>query len=331
MTSPNALQCLLFSLVVLLGAARAAHSGQRQEPGQAADKEERQGNDKKYEIRIARPLPVGTKYRITADGALLRQTTLHVAGREQKQPDDGFACHLEGTVEVLALDKVGEEAKVACTVEKCTRITSDGETELVPKGKVVFAEGKGKETVFTFEGGEKLSKEASEALELCISLDTGDEVSDDDMFGTKETHPVGGSWQVKGEAVARDAGRVGVVVKPQDVEGSFKVGGAEKVGDIECVRLVGNLRMKNLLRKDDENGDEDDGLPEGFTVVGGTMEARYGGLFPVDTAVGSLSESVSMTFVTNVKGKGGPAAGGQELMIESRVQRAGEMKRRFLK
>ena len=321
----KALTHVVVSIVTLLAAGAGTGAGARgAEPGQ----EERQGGGQ-YEIRIARPLAVGTKYRITADGALVRQTTMNVAGREQKQPDDGFGCHLEGTVEVLALDDVGEEAKVACVVDKCTRITSEGEKELVAPGKVIVAEGKGKKTVFTLRDGGELSKEASDALDLVISLDTGEEVSDDDMFGTKEKQALGGTWRVNGEAVAKDAGRVGVVVKPQDVEGSFKVGGVEKAGEVECLRLVGNLKMKNLLRKDDDN--EEDGLPEGFTVVGGSMEARYGGLFPVDTAVGSLSESVSMTFVTNVKGKGGPAAGGQELTIESRVQRAGEMKRRFLK
>jgi hypothetical protein len=87
---------------------------------------------------------------------------------------------LEATVEVLALDAIGEEAKLACTVEKCTRITPEGETELVAKGKVLIAEGKGKDTVFTLkDGGEALSKEATEALDLVVSLDTNDKLTDD--------------------------------------------------------------------------------------------------------------------------------------------------------
>ena len=300
------------------------------EPDEEDKKGDNAGKDQAaqqaYEVKIARPIPVGTKYALTADGAMLRQVTLHVAGREQKQPDDGFGIHLEGTVEVLALDDVGEEAKVSCVIDKCNRITSEGEKELVAKGKVLIAEGKGKDTKFHYEDGKELPKEASEALELVISLDTGDKVSDDDMFGTKDKQKVGASWPVHGEAVSKDAARVGVIVKPDDVEGSFKLDGLKKVGDVECARLSGNLKMKKLLRKDDE----DDGLPAGFTVTGGSMEARYGGLFPIDVSAGSLSESVSMTFVTNVKGKGGPG-GNQELRIESRVQRAAELKRRFLK
>ena len=239
---------------------------------------------------------------------------------------------LEATVEVLALDAIGEEAKLACTVEKCTRITPEGETELVAKGKVLIAEGKGKDTVFTLkDGGEALSKEATEALDLVISLDTNDTVNDDELFGTKEKKKPGESWPVGAEAVAKDSERVGVVVKPGDVEGSFRLDGIEKEGEVECLKLSGNLVVKKLVAKADDG--EDDGLPEGFVVEGGSMEAKYAGLFPVDSSVGSLQESASMTFVTHVKGKAPGGAGGaaDEVTIESRVQRAVEMERRFLK
>jgi hypothetical protein len=102
----------------------------------------------------------------------------------------------------------------------------------------------------------------------------------------------------------------------------------EKKGDVECLKLSGNLKVKNLVSKADDN--EDDGLPEGFVVEGGSMEAKFSGLFPVDTAVGSLAESASMTFVTHVKGKGGGGEG-DVITVETRVQRAVDMKRSFLK
>ena len=299
---------------------------------------------KAYEIKLARPMKVGMKYSMTADGALVRQVTLKKGFVTQKQPDDGFGVHFEGTVEVLALDDIGEEAKVACTIDKCTRLTSEGETELVAKGKVLIAEGKGKDTVFSLKDGGELSKEASEALELVISLDTDDKLNDDDLLGTKEKKKVGESWPVTSENVAKDYERAKATVKPEDVEGSFRLDGLEKVGDTECLKLSGNLKVKHMVTKADEN--EDDRLPEGYVVEGGSMEAKYSGLFPVDTSVGSLAESASMTFVTHIKGKGGAGrakanakadgkAGAKEgdddaVTVESRVQRAVEMKRRWL-
>ena len=284
-------------------------------------------DDKVYEVKLHRPMKVGTKYSMTADGALLRQVALKRGAVTQRQPDDGFGVHLEATIEVLALDEIGEEAKVSCTIDKCTRQSSEGETELVPKGKVVIAEGKGKDTKFSLQGGGELSKEATDALDLVISLDTNDKLTDDDLLGTKDKKKPGESWPVSSENVSKDSERVNVVVKPQDVEGSFRLDGIEKVGDVECLKLSGNMKVKHLVTKADEN--EDGGLPEGFAVEDGSMEARYSGLFPVDPARGSLAESASMTYLTHIKGKGG-GGDGDVVTVESRVQRAVEMKRRFL-
>jgi hypothetical protein len=280
--------------------------------------------DQAYQIKLARPLKVGMKYSLTADGALVRNVKVTRGGETHDEPEDGYGVRLEGTVEVLAIDDTGDEAKISCTVDKCARLTSQGETELVPKGKVFIAEGKGKDTTFSLQEGGELPKDAAEALELVISLDTNDKLNDDDLLGTKEKKTVGQSWPVTPEAIAKDSERVGVIVKPEDVEGSFRLDGVEKVGEVECLKMSGNLRVKKLLAKADAT--EDDGLPEGFVVDNGSMEAKYTGLFPVDAAVGSLAETASVSFVTFIKG-GTPD---NEVAIESRVQRAVDIKRRWL-
>lgn len=280
---------------------------------------------KDYDVKFARPIKVGAKYAMTADGALLRQTTITRGGATQKQPEDGFGIHLTGTVEVLALDDIGEEAKVSIAIDKCTRITSQGETELVPKGGILIAEGKGKDTIFSLEGGGELSKDAADALDLVVSLDTNDTLTDDDLLGTAGRKKVGESWPVSSENIAKDSERVNVIVKPEDVEGSFRIDGLEKKDGVECLKMSGNMKVKNLVAKADES--EDDGLPEGFVVEGGSMDAKYAGLFPLDLTVGSLSESASITFITHIKSGSGKDGA---VKVESRVQRAVEMKRRFL-
>jgi hypothetical protein len=280
--------------------------------------------DQSYEIKLARPLKVGQKYALTADGALLRQVKVTRGGTTHEQPEEGYGVRLEATVEILALDETGEESKISCAVDKCARITGEGETELLAKGKVFIAEGKGKDTKFSLPDGGELPKDATDALDLVISMDTNDKLTDDDMLGTKEKKKVGESWAVTPQAIAKDSERVGVEVKAEDVDGSFRLDGLEKVGDVECLKMSGNLRVKKLVTKADAT--EDDGLPEGFVVDNGSMEAKYTGLFPVDASVGSLAETASVTFVTFIKG----GAAGDEVAIESRVQRAIEMKRRWL-
>src|SRR4051812_17267263 len=94
-----------------------------------------------YEIKLARPAKVGQRYTIKAEGAMARTTTYTLDGKEAEPINDGFGVQLEGTVEVLAVNKDGEEGKAACTVTKCVRITPEGEKAVVPAGWVVTATG----------------------------------------------------------------------------------------------------------------------------------------------------------------------------------------------
>src|SRR5687767_12766638 len=57
-----------------------------------------------YEIKLVRPLKVGQKYTMTAEGALVRSSTLKVAGQAAGRHDEGYGVVLEGTVEVLAVN-----------------------------------------------------------------------------------------------------------------------------------------------------------------------------------------------------------------------------------
>lgn len=316
----------LLLLLALSLASAAAPVCRADDDEKKSDEKPAAKDDREFEVRLAREVKVGDKYAVTSDGAMTRRLKVSSGGQSQDQPEEGVGIHLEGTIEVLALDSIGEESKVSCTVDKCTRITTEGETELLKKGTVFIAEGKGKDTVFSLKDGGELSKEAKEALDLVISLDTNDKVTDDQMFGTKEKKKVGDSWPADAKAVADDATRVNVIIDPKDVEGSFRIDGVEQAQGVECLRLSGNLKVKKLIRKADEDKDNG-GLPEGFAVEGGSMEAKYAGLFPVDVSKGSLAESASLSFVTHIKGKN---AEGGEVTIDSRVQRAVEMKRRFL-
>src|SRR5688572_2682548 len=73
-----------------------------------------QGKD--YEIKLVRPPKVGQRYTLKSEGALTRDVKYTVAGQDARTVNDGFGVRLEGTVEVLEVNKDGEEHKSACTV-----------------------------------------------------------------------------------------------------------------------------------------------------------------------------------------------------------------------
>ena len=73
--------------------------------------------------------------------------------------------------------------------------------------------------------------------------------------------------------------------KPEDITGSLTVKGLETVEGVECLRIGGDTTVKQFTAK----------APEGMKQESGNLKARYSGLFPVDTKLGTLAESMSVT------------------------------------
>ena len=269
-----------------------------------------------YEIKLVRPPKVGQKYTMTVEGALVRVSTGTVAGQPSGKHNEGYGVVLEGTVEVLAVNADGEEGKAACTVKKCVRVTPEGETEIVPAGRVVTAEGGREDTTFTLDQGE-LTDDAKEALELVFRMGEEDGYNDDKIYGTAQRQPVGGSWAVDAKAASEEAKADKFFFDPGDITASLKVEKAEKAGDVDCLRIGGQTEIKKFTSE----------APQGMTFDSGSLKAKYSGLFPVDVNVGVLAETMSVTHTVTYRGKN---EAGQETVVESKVQRATEMTRTFL-
>ena len=274
---------------------------------------------KDYEIRIVRPTEVGTKYKLSAEGALLRKTTIKMNDETKRQPEQGFGIRLEGVVEVLEVDAKKQEKKIACTIDRCVKVTGTGEVELLKEGAVLLAEGDGKETNFSVKEG-KLPDDAAEALDVVISNDADENsVSDEDVFGSAARQKPGDTWNINPAAAAEMFTSKGTKVGEDDVSGTMTVERVETVNDQQCLRLSGTLTARNMTPP----------LPEGMKPESGTLEAKLVGAFPIDLETGTLAESLSMTMRVVVKTmaeRGVPA-----MTIETKVERAVDVKRTFLK
>jgi hypothetical protein len=270
-----------------------------------------------YEIKLVRPPKVGEKYNLTADGALTRRSSYTVGGVSAGVINDGFGIHLEGVVEVLEVNKDGEESKSACTVSKCVRITADGESELLAAGRVVTATGGKTDTTYAVDQGE-LSADAIETLELVLTLGEDDGYNDDRIYGTTKRQPVGGSWELDTKAASDEAKADDVKFEPSDITGSLQLKGVEKVGEAECLKISGDTTIKQFTVEP----------PEGMKLDRASLKARYTGVYPVDVArSGPLREEMSVTHDASFRGKDDD---GSEMIVKSTVQRATELKRTYI-
>lgn len=280
-----------------------------------------------YEIKLTRPETVGLRYTMTAEGALLRRTTLIVGGQSRRQPEEGLGVKLEGTVEVLAVNDKGRATKIACDVSRCVLVTSgEGEKELIPAGKTIIAEGAADETTFKLKDGQgELPPGAAAALDLVISLENDpDDSTDDEVFGTAQRQKVGGEWPMDAERMARDAQNEGVKVKKESVSGAVKLAAVEAVDGAECLKLTGRVDAGDV----EPPAPQEVGLPETLKPAGGSIRYRFVVLLPTDVSAGALSESISIRHETAHTGAVG--GGGSDVRVETRIQRATQMTRKFL-
>lgn len=271
-----------------------------------------------YKVKLVRPPKVGDRYDVVIDGALLQQINSKIGDQASAPTENGYGVHLEGAIEVLGVNKDGEESKVRCTVRKCTHITADDESALLPPGTVVTAEAAKDKTVFT-QDGKPVSDEAQTVLDLALRLADEDESNDDIIYGTKEEQKIGGSWKLDADAFARDAAADNVKVDARDVNGQVKLEAIEKRGDQECMKVQGEVNVAKLLPPRPAD------LPENMEVADGTLRGRFNGVYPVDTNAPSVEESISMVLTTTIKRpvrENEPAA-----LIQSKLQRSVQMKR----
>jgi hypothetical protein len=64
-----------------------------------------------------------------------------------------------------------------------------------------------------------------------------------------------------------------------------------------------------------------------MTFDKGSLRAHYGGVYPLDATLGTVAESMSVTHTATYGGKN---EAGEKTSVETTVQRAAEMKRKFL-
>jgi hypothetical protein len=278
-------------------------------------------DEKTYPIKLVRPPKIGQKYAFTAEGALTRHTTISVSGRQLNATDEEFGIHLEGTVEVLSVNKDGEEGKVACTVAKCTRVTPEGESELLPTGRVITATGSKEDTTFTVDQG-TLSDQDKEALDLVLRMGEEDGYNDDRIYGTKTPQPVGGSWSMDAKASSDEAKDDHVIFDPKDASGTMRVEKKETIDGVECLRISGVTEIKRLeVKSPDKN----------LKFDKGTLKAHYGGAYPIDVkASGPLRESMSLAQTARFIGKDDKSgAADAKTVVETKVQRAADLTRKY--
>jgi hypothetical protein len=266
-----------------------------------------------YAIKLSRPAKVGDKVKVHVAFTVNRSNSVKIEGADDTKEDkSSYKVELDGISETLAVDSHGEETKFAITVDKCVKTEGEQTTDLVPKGHVLVAESKDKETEFSLKDGE-LSDDAKDALKSAIHAHAPDEPSDDDIFGTTQRKKPGDSWPISAAAMVKVLSRSDLKVDPKDISGTTRlVGPATHEGvpvlHIECDFEVRNLKVPG---------------PSGAEQTRGVFRGSFAGMFPQDPKLPPLADSQAEEMQLTYKV---PTPDGQNALMKNTWQRTIESK-----
>ena len=251
-----------------------------------------------YPIKLTRPFKVGQTYAWSADGTVVNTmpAALPPGSPPTAQPPmvtDTVSVHLDGSVQILAVDPDGEVTEMACTVEQCSARTGKARKNVVQPGRVILVEaGKWKPKLTATSGA--FTIEDDRYLRTVLPMPRLDETCDDDLFGSAKRQNVGDTWNVRPDQVLRSWAAAGYKLKAQNVSGNVKLKSAEMVDGVECVRVTGRAKIEHFLPPAVD-------IPDGIEPGDATTEIKFTKLLPADPAKPLLQFSQSMTVHISMK------------------------------
>ncbi len=146
-----------------------------------------------YAIRMERPEKAGTKYELTAHGSMSERMILNI--QQQVVREDGLSLsgELAAIVTILETDEMMRESKIKLTISKCV-MSKNGKAyknDMLNKGTEIIAYLDNRKDTFLVNN-KPVPEEVAKFLSLFITSNRS-ELSDDDVFGTKERKKVGDS------------------------------------------------------------------------------------------------------------------------------------------
>lgn len=230
-----------------------------------------------YPIHLDRKDTPGEMYVLTATGS---QRSLISVG-ERTAGAEEYRVSFVGRAKIEEVDGKGSAYKIRFTVTRFTKTSGDRTEDVLMPGTVIVADGSRDENL-ALESG-VLGRLAKDAFSTVYTAHKPNSTTDDEIFGTKEARSVGESWPINASLAAESAAKdAGMVIPVDQLSGSTKFVALDNVGDAECARVESQMSADNFSGKN---------APMGVLIKKGSVDATFGGCFPVKVSVHSYRSS----------------------------------------
>lgn len=176
-----------------------------------------------HEIRLLRPVKKGDQFEVSAKVAYEDKMKTTFDGKEVENEETVVACRMTGTLTVLAVTKKGLPSALRMKVKTVDCVHGGSPAEFFKVDDVLSLRRDEPENE-TQVNGEAADDMQAQIIESLLSVQAEDEVSDEDIFGTKDKVAVGAEWPVNAKAAVASVERSGVLgLKASGVSGHAKL------------------------------------------------------------------------------------------------------------
>jgi hypothetical protein len=221
-----------------------------------------------YAIRMAPPTETGKTYSVTTVGYKVEKVSVG----NQVVKDADYRVNFEGRALVVEVDSRSRPIKIVFTVDKFTKTEAGVTMPLLESGTQVIADGKQVKPIYLKDGS--IEESVRDAFDLVYSAHKPDDVTDDDVFGTKELKSIGDKWPINRSFALQSFQGSGIVIPADRLNGTVLFEGVGKIGNVDCVSLRSEMTASSFALSS---------LPEGFVGGSSNMTAVLRGCFPVES------------------------------------------------
>ncbi len=176
-----------------------------------------------HEIRLLRPVKRGDRFEVAAKVAYEDKMKTTFDGKEVENEETIVACRMTGTLTVMSVTTKGLPSALRIKV-KTVECVHGGEVAYFFKTDDELSLRRDEPENETKVNGEAADDLQAQIIESLLSVQAEDEVSDEDIFGTKDKVAVGAEWPVNAKAAVASVERSGVLgLKPSGVSGHAKL------------------------------------------------------------------------------------------------------------
>jgi hypothetical protein len=183
--------------------------------------------DETFDIRMARPVKAGARFKLNARVAFQSEATSQLAGFPVEEEKVNVAWKLSGEMTVVNVTSKGMAKELLLKLDEAESFQDGERAKLFSAGDVITMKYQEEKDEIRING-EEPDEHRAELIDALLNVSSDEEATDDEVFGPKGKVKVGDEWTANRDALVTEMKRQNLDgLKPEDFKATARI--AEKI------------------------------------------------------------------------------------------------------